>query len=428
MDKALCQVERLRGEITVPGDKSISHRAMMIGAISEGTTEILGYLDAADPRSTLACLRTLGADARLEGETLTIEGKGLHGFRQPPGPLDAGNSGTTIRLLSGILVGQRFPTKISGDQYLVRRPMKRIIDPLTEMGAQIVGTDKFTAPLRIFPPERLHGITYELPVASAQVKSAVLFAGLYAEGATTVVEHQPSRDHTERVLGLTHVHSNGSTEVTASGGMRIPARKFVVGGDPSSAAFFVVAALIAGDADILIRNVGVNPTRIGYLDLLATMGGRVTIENKRTAGGEPIADLAVRSSDLSSDVRLSGSLIPNVIDEIPILAVAGAFSNGLFEVRDAFELRNKECDRIAAVCENLRLMGIEVEEYEDGFAFEGGRQKLRPAEFDSFGDHRIAMSFGVAAANLPGSSLIKDSGCVDISYPSFWETLHHLTH
>ena len=425
MDKALRHVARLRGTVVVPGDKSVSHRAMMIGSIAEGTTEIIGSLDAADPRSTLACLRSLGVRTTLAGDTLTIEGNGLRGFREPQGVLDAGNSGTTIRLLSGILAGQRFPTQISGDQYLVRRPMKRIIDPLTEMGAHIVGTERFTAPLKIFPSDHLRGISYELPIPSAQVKSAVLFAGLYADGSTTVVEHHASRDHTERMLGLTPSRSNGETRVTVTGGTRIAARQFVVGGDPSSAAFFVVAALIAKDAEVLIRNVGVNPTRVGFIEVLTSMGGAITLENRRTVGGEPIADVAVKSSALASSVRLEGDLIPNVIDEVPILAVAGAFSHGSFEVRDAFELRNKECDRIGAVCENLRLMGVDVEEFEDGFAFQGGGG-LHSAPFDSYGDHRIAMAFGVAAASLQGESVIKDSECVDISYPSFWETLHRL--
>ena len=425
MDKPLRSVSHLRGEITVPGDKSISHRAMMIGSLAEGQTEISGFLDAADPRSTLECIRALGISATLNGDVLRIEGRGLHGYRQPNRMLDAGNSGTTIRLLSGILAGQKFPTQITGDQYLVRRPMKRIIDPLTEMGAQIVGTDKFTAPLKIFPAERLHGITYELPIPSAQVKSAVLFAGLFAEGRTTVEELQGSRDHTERMLGLTPVTSRDKTSVTVQGGTRIPAKQFIIAGDPSSAAFFVVAGLIAKNAEIIIRNVGVNPTRIGYLDILISMGGNISLENQRVIGGEPIADIIVKASLLHSNLTLKGAIIPNIIDEIPILAVAGAFAEGFFEVRDAFELRNKECDRIGAVCENLGLMGAEVEQFEDGFAF-SSKKGLIPADFDSFGDHRIAMAFGVASVNLEGDSLIKDSKCVDISFPAFWDTLHML--
>ena len=425
MDKILHQAQHLRGEITVPGDKSISHRAVMIGSLSEGITEVVGFLNAADPRSTLECINALGIETSLTPDTLRISGKGLHGYREPKALLDAGNSGTTIRLLTGILAGQKFRSTISGDQYLVRRPMKRIIDPLTEMGAHVVGTDKLTAPLKIFPSEKLHGITYELPIPSAQVKSAILFAGLFAEGTTTVVELQGSRDHTERMLGLTQTRTDSLINVAVVGGTRIPSKQFYIPGDPSSAAFFIVAGLIAHDAEIMIKNVGINPTRTGFLDVLHSMGGYIAIENERLIGGEPIGDLVVKSSALRSNVILEGEIIPNIIDEIPILAVAAAFAEGTFQVRGAYELRNKESDRIGAVCENLSLMGIDVEELEDGFAF-NSKSVLIPTSFDSFGDHRIAMAFGVAAVNLQGESTVKDSGCVDISFPAFWDTLHTL--
>ena len=425
MDKIVHPARHLRGEITVPGDKSISHRAVLIGSLSEGTTEVVGFLNAADPRSTLECVQALGIETTLTPEALHIIGKGLHGYRQPNAQLNAGNSGTTIRLLSGILAGQKFPSQISGDQYLVRRPMKRIIDPLTEMGAHVVGTDKLTAPLKFFPSEKLHGITYELPIPSAQVKSAILLAGLFAEGTTTVEESQGSRDHTERMLGLTTTRTKMKTNVSLVGGRQIPAKQFYIPGDPSSAAFFIVAGLIVQNSELMIKNVGINPTRTGFLDVLRSMGGNISIENERRIGGEPIGDILVKSSALRSNLILQGPLIPNIIDEIPILAVAAAFAVGTFEVREAFELRNKESDRIGAVCENLSLMGLDVEELEDGFAF-NSKSILIPATFDSFGDHRIAMAFGVAAANLQGESTIRDSGCVDISFPAFWDTLHTL--
>jgi len=425
MDKILHPARHLRGEISVPGDKSISHRAVMIGSLSEGTTEIAGFLNAADPRSTLECINALGIKTSLTSTTLRISGEGLHGYREPRALLDAGNSGTTIRLLTGILAGQKFPSIISGDQYLVRRPMKRIIDPLTEMGAHVVGTDKLTAPLKIFPSDTLHGITYELPIPSAQVKSAILLAGLFAEGTTTVVELQGSRDHTERMLGLTPTRTDSVIDVSVVGGKQIPAKQFYIPGDPSSAAFFIVAGLIAQNSEIMIKNVGINPTRTGFLDVLRSMGGNITVENERKIGGEPIGDIVVKSSALRSNIILEGAIIPNIIDEIPILAVAGAFAAGTFEVRGAYELRNKESDRIGAVCENLSLMGVDVEEVEDGFAF-NSKSVLIPSTFDSFGDHRIAMAFGVAAVNLQGDSTVKDSGCVDISFPSFWDTLHTL--
>ena len=426
MDRTLQPVKHLRGEIAVPGDKSISHRAILLGSLGEGTTEISGFLDAADPRSTLQCVRELGIETQLSSGILRIFGKGLHGYRAPASALDAGNSGTTIRLLSGILAGQRFPTVISGDKYLMRRPMKRIIDPLTEMGANIVGTDKFTAPLKIFPAEKLHGITYELPIPSAQVKSAILLAGLFAEGTTTVEENQQSRDHTERMLGLSTIVTKGKNSVSVTGGIRIPAGRFLVPGDPSSAAFFSVAALISRNAEVLIKDVGLNPTRTGFLEVLRSMGGDIRTENVRSIGGERVGDIVVKNSSLTFSTSLKGAIIPNIIDEIPILAVAAAFGRGRFEVHDAFELRNKESDRIGAVCENLSAMGVDVEEKEDGFTFDS-TTNLIPAAFDSFGDHRVAMAFGVAATALSGESIMKEAECVDISFPSFWNILQGLS-
>ena len=426
MDKTLQPAKHLRGEITVPGDKSISHRAILLGSLAKGTTEIAGFLDAADPRNTLLCVQAMGIETELSSGVLRIFGKGLHGYRAPASSLDAGNSGTTIRLISGILAGQKFPTVISGDQYLIRRPMKRIIDPLTEMGANIVGTEKFTAPLKIFPSEKLHGITYELPIPSAQVKSAILLAGLFAEGTTTVEENQQSRDHTERMLGLRTIARKGKNEVSVTGGMQVPAGRFLVPGDPSSAAFFIVAALISKNAEVLIKDVGLNPTRSGYIEVLRSMGGNIQTENIRTIGGEPIGDIVVKNSALSFSISLKGAIIPNIIDEIPIIAVAAAFGTGTFELHDAFELRNKESDRIGAVCENLIAMGVDVGETEDGFAFDS-KSNLIPAAFDSFGDHRIAMAFGVAATALSGESSVKEAECVDISFPSFWTTLQSLS-
>lgn len=425
MIKIISKAHSLRGEITVLGDKSISHRAVMIGGISEGTTEITGFLDAADPISTLSCYRAMGIDSEFVNGKLRIYGKGVNGLRQPAHILDAGNSGTTMRLISGILAGQKFPSSITGDQYLVKRPMKRIIEPLTKMGAKISSTEKFTAPLSFSPAGKLSAIDYELPIASAQVKSALLFAGLYAEGITRVIESEQSRDHTERMLNLKSETLNGKNVVSIEGGMKLTSREFIVPGDPSSAAFFVVAGLISDNSEIIIRNVGLNPTRTGYLNVLEQMGGKIRRENERTVSGEPIGDVVIKSSELQTDLVLRGNIIPNIIDEIPILSVAAVHALGKFEVRDAHDLRNKETDRIAAICHNLRLMGVEVEEYDDGFAFES-KKKLFASEFDSFDDHRIAMSFGIASLVLDGESKIEHAECVNISYPTFWETLHTL--
>ncbi len=425
MDNIVSKAKSLKGEISVPGDKSISHRSVMIGAISEGITEITGFLKAADPLSTISCFNSLGIEHKFDNEKLLIYGKGLYGLRQSSSMLDAGNSGTTIRLMSGILAGQKFSTTISGDQYLVKRPMKRIIDPLMKMGAKISATEKFTAPLSIQSVGNLNAIDYELPIASAQVKSAILFAGLYAKGTTRVVEHKASRDHTERMLNVIPEKQNGITTISINGGMKLKAKPFVVPGDSSSAAFFIVAGLIVPNSEIKISNVGLNPTRIGFLKVLKQMGANISIENEKLIGGEPLGELVVKSSDLKTNFILNGNIIPNVIDEIPILSIAAANAAGKFEVRDAQDLRNKETDRITAVCSNLRKMGLEVEEYSDGFAFES-KKDLLPSEFDSFDDHRIAMAFGIASLALNGESKIINSECVSISFPTFWETVHSL--
>ncbi len=425
MVKTILKTKGLHGEITVPGDKSISHRSVMIGGISNGTTRISGFLEAADPLSTLSCYKAMGIDVEVRGAEIFIHGKGIHGLQKPEAVLDAGNSGTTIRLMSGILAGQKFSSTITGDQYLVKRPMKRIIDPLMRMGAKISATEKFTAPLTILPVDRLHAIEYELPIASAQVKSAVLFAGLYADGVTRVIENEESRDHTERMLNLVSEKKEGKKIISISGGMNLPAKEFTVPGDPSSAAFFVVACLISKSSEILIKNVGLNPTRSGFLDILREMGAKISILNEKLTGGEPIGDIAVKSSELKTNLVLQGEIIPNIIDEIPILSIAALNASGRFEVRGAKDLRNKETDRIKALCHNIKLMGIEVEEYADGFAFES-KNNLYTADFDSFDDHRIAMAFGIASLNLNGESSIQNAECVSISYPTFWKTLEQL--
>ncbi len=425
MDKILTKAKHLRGELVVPGDKSISHRAVMIAALAEGTSEITGFLAAADPLSTIACFKALGVEYEISNDIVRVHGKGLLGLREPASMLNAGNSGTTIRLISGILAGQKFPTRISGDEYLVKRPMKRIIEPLMKMGARISSTEKFTAPLAISPVAKLNAIRYELPIASAQIKSAVLLAGLYAEGTTCVVETEQSRDHTERMLGLQSKKIDGKNCITVEGGMKLRSTQFAVPGDPSSAAFFIVAGLIVPHSEILIKNVGLNPTRIGFLSVLKKMGGQIEILDEKIVGGEPIGNILVKSSSLTTDFVVEGEIIPNIIDEIPILAIAAVFAKGKIIFKNAADLRNKECDRIKAVCNNFSLMGIETEESPDGFAFES-KIDVHTSEFNSFGDHRIAMSFGIASLALDGESKILDAGCVDISFPTFWQTLQIL--
>jgi 3-phosphoshikimate 1-carboxyvinyltransferase len=422
MDTRISKSNGLHGEIRVPGDKSISHRALMIGALADGTSEIHGLLDAADPRSTMHCLRKLGIEFERVGATLKVKGKGLHGFRASLNTLDAGNSGTTMRLLSGILAGQPFSTTITGDDSLRRRPMKRIIEPLSQMGATIESTPEKTAPLCIRGMFPLRPINYQMQIASAQVKSAILLAGLFADGTTRVYERARTRDHTERMLGLSVTRSSDSFAVEVKGGTLISAQQFQVPGDISSAAFFIAAALIVPKSEVRILNVGLNPTRTKILDLFRSIGGSVEVSRESIVAGEPFGDLLVKSSPLKGEVKLEGTDAAELIDEIPILAATLAVGGVSLQVRGASELRGKESDRIRAIVVNLRKLGLDVEEHPDGFAFQP-KNHLISAECDSFGDHRIAMAFGIAGLALEGEILIKGSECVDISYPGFWNQL-----
>ncbi len=415
----------LHGTFTVPGDKSISHRALLIGALANGTSQIRGLSGAADPVSTQDCLHALGVQIEEQSDVVQVKGKGLRGLTAASTVLDAGNSGTTMRLLAGILSGQKFASEISGDNSLRRRPMKRVIEPLTQMGARIHGTERFTAPLRIAPVDKLQAISYEMPFPSAQVKSALLFAGLYAEGTTHVMESVATRDHTERMLGLRVVDQGGKRIADVQGAMRIDPKEYVIPGDISSASFLIAAGLLVPHSELLIQNVGLNPTRTAVIDLFRQMGGKVTRQNLREVAGEPMGDIYVSTSELRTGFELSGSRVAATIDEIPILAVAAAYATGVFSVRGAQELRTKESDRIMAVVTNLRALGLDVEEYDDGFAFEG-KTELRGAVLQSFGDHRIAMAFAAAGLRARGETVIQDAECVSVSFPGFWETLKNL--
>jgi 3-phosphoshikimate 1-carboxyvinyltransferase len=423
VNQKLTPAQALHGTVTVPADKSIAHRALLIAALAEGDSEIAGFApDAADPRSTLRCLQTLGIHLTPTASKLAVHGRGLHGFHTPNRMLDAGNSGTTIRLITGILAGQPFVSSIGGDESLNRRPMRRIIDPLTEMGARIEASKNLTAPLTIYGRAPLRPLEYRMPVASAQVKSALLFAGLYADGLTRIIEPTPTRDHTERMLGLNVRESPSGKIIEVAGGTVIQPGRFFIPGDLSAAAFIIAAALIVPGSEIRMTNIGLNPTRARVLDIFRSLGGKIEVVDQRIVGAEPEGDLVVRSSTLSGSVDLRGSIVAELIDEIPILAVTAAFAEGSFVVRDASELRVKESDRIRAIVTNLRKLGLDVEEYEDGFAFQT-KKPLIGAEFESFGDHRIAMAFGIAGLAVQDGALVRDSECVDISFPRFWETL-----
>ena len=418
----------VHGVVSVPGDKSISHRYAMLTSIAEGDSHIRNYSTGADCHSTLACMGQLGVRHSFSEEdgvqVLTVHGRGTHSLKQAAATLDAGNSGSTIRMLSGILAAQPFATNITGDESLVKRPMKRIMAPLAEMGARIDATGGQFPPLAIHG-NPLKGIHYKLPVASAQVKSCVLLAGLYAEGETTVEESVVTRDHTEialRELGADITLMPRT--VTLRGGATLKARDLIVPGDISSAAFFLVAALITGASDLIISGVGLNPTRTALLDVLRAMGAQIKLLHVEEVNGELIGNLQVKSSRMLGGV-VEGATTAALIDEIPILAVLGAVSEKGLAVRNAGELRVKETDRIETIAQNLRAMGATVTTTEDGLDIPGG-QRLKAAELLSYGDHRIAMAFSVAALTADAPSIIHDSQAASVSFPEFFVTLKNI--
>jgi 3-phosphoshikimate 1-carboxyvinyltransferase len=425
MDKRISPASAVRGAITLPGDKSISHRYAMLASIAEGDSRILNYSTGADCRSTLNCMRALGVEITGEDTEFVVHGKGLDGLRAPAADLDAGNSGSTIRMLSGILAAQPFVTRIFGDESLSRRPMQRIMKPLAQMGAEIHAHEDKFPPLEI-RGSRLHPIDYTLPVPSAQVKTCVLFAGLFAEGETSVMEPIRSRDHSEIALREFGAELKAErSRITITGRPRLTGRDLIVPSDISSAAFFIVAALLVPGSQLVIRGVGLNPARSALLDLLTGMGAKLGIPQLESQNGELVGEIHVQHSGLTGGV-IDGALTAAVIDEIPILAVLGAATRDGLTIKDAGELRIKETDRIATVVDNLHRLGVAAEELPDGMIIPGGQQ-FRAAEFDSFGDHRIAMAFAVAALRAQGESVIRDAGAASVSFPEFWNTLARIT-
>lgn len=412
----------LKGEITIPGDKSISHRSVMFGSLAKGTTEITGFLEGADCLSTISCFRQMGIDIERTGDTVLVHGKGLRGLTAPNKVLDCGNSGTTTRLLSGILSPQAFDVTITGDESIQKRPMNRIIQPLTQMGADITSLENNgCAPLRICG-KKLHGIHYLSPVASAQVKSAILLAGLYAEGETRVTEPYLSRNHSE--LMLKQFGAQVSTQENTA--LIRPAKelygcKVDVPGDISSAAFFIAAGLMVPGSEILIKHVGINPTRSGILSVCQAMGGQISLLNEQYKTGEPTADILVRHSSLHG-TKIGGAVIPTLIDELPILAALACFAEGETVIQDAAELKVKESNRISAMAAGLSAMGANVTETEDGMVIRGGKP-LHGSTIESHFDHRIAMTFAVAGLCAEGETEVLDAECVNISYPGFYRDL-----
>jgi 3-phosphoshikimate 1-carboxyvinyltransferase len=415
----------ITGVLSVPGDKAISHRLAILGAIAEGTTVIRNFAASADCASTLECLQRLGVPIHRDGSTVRLRGCGLQGLQRPGRELDAGNSGSTVRFMSGLVAGFPFESTFIGDASLSRRPMKRVIDPLRRFGATIEAREDNYLPMTITGGV-LRPIEFTLPIASAQVKSSVLFAGLHAMGTTTVHEPVPSRNHTELALAEfgARIRTHANT-IEIEGNHPLRAKEFSVPGDVSSAAFFVAAALAVPNSKLLLTGVGLNPTRSGFIKMLEQMQAKVTVTQSSVAGSEPIGNIMAETSEIAG-TEVGGNWIPNVIDEIPMLAVLGTRTQAGMRIRDAAELRAKESDRIHAVAVNLRALGAEVEEFPDGL-FVPGRQTLRGGVVDSFGDHRIAMAFAVAGLFATGPVIIKDPACVAISFPGFFQALRRVT-
>ena len=419
--KTITKASNLRGEVTIPGDKSISHRSIMFGSIALGTTEVTGFLKGADCLSTIDCFRKMGVQIEDKPHSILVHGKGIRGLHAPSDTLNVGNSGTTTRLMSGILSGQSFSSVMSGDDSLNSRPMGRIMTPLNSMGANITSIQNNNcAPLKI-EPGTLHGIHYTSPVASAQVKSAVLLAGLYADGETSVTEPALSRNHTELMLQgfgayvTASFHTDGSATATIEPCKELYGQQIHVPGDISSAAYFIAAGLLTPGSELLVKNVGTNATRAGFLEVCKAMGADITFTDKSIQGGEPRADILVKASTLKGTV-IKGDIIPTLIDEIPIIAVMAACA----------ELKVKETNRIDTVTTNLKAMGADITPTEDGMIIEGGTP-LKGAAIQSYLDHRIAMSFAIAGLTAEGETTIQDSQCVDVSYPDFFSTLNKIT-
>ena len=410
-------INKIEGTLELPGDKSISHRAVMFASLAKGKSRIYNLSNGEDVNSTQKCFESLGIKIKIQSNFTEITGNGYMGLRKSLHDLDAGNSGTTTRLISGILVAQDFKSKIIGDESLSKRPMKRIISPLSLMGGKIQGSTNFTLPIEVFPVKEIHPINYEMPVASAQVKSAIILAGLHCNGITSITEKIPSRDHTERMLGLkSKIISTGKTAFVSKENYPEP-NDYFIPSDISTSAFFIVLTLLSKNSQLKVKNVSLNETRTGILKVLIAMGGKIEIDNIKQSSGEDYGDIIASSSELKNIV-IDQKIIPNIIDEIPILSIAGIFADGKFEIKNASELRGKETDRIKSICHNLKNLGLFVEEYEDGFSCSGTISNFHPT-FESFGDHRIAMAFGILSLLLKGGGKVDNFNCVNISNPNF---------
>jgi 3-phosphoshikimate 1-carboxyvinyltransferase len=425
MIQSFNKIDKVKGVLKIQGDKSISHRALLISSLANSKSYIKNISDSDDVKSTITCLRQLGIEIEFNEKESVVSGRGFKGFQKPGQLLDAGNSGTTARLLAGILAAQSFESIITGDASLCSRPMRRVIEPLTQMGSKIKSNDEGRLPLQILPAENLWAINYNMPVASAQVKSAILLAGLHLDEKTTVKESVQTRNHTENLLGLSVVREGSNIISSVSRSNYPEPKEYFIPGDISSAMFFIVLALLTNNSELIIKDISLNTTRIKCLSILKSMGGKIQIDERGVSNNEIFGDVIVKSSELSN-VQISNEIIPLIIDEIPILTIAGIFAEGNFELRGAAELRVKESDRIKAICANLLKLGLEVEEFDDGFSV-SGKMKQLSEPFDSFADHRIAMAFAIL------SSLMKDGGevegfeSVSISNPDFLKQLNSVS-
>ncbi len=419
------KVNSLNGTLTLRGDKSVSHRSVMFSAMADGVSTIKNCLMSEDLHSTINCFRALGCTIDVSDELIKVRGKGYKGFTAPDEFLDCGNSGTTTRLIAGILAPQSFNTTLIGDDSLSVRPMRRIVDPLNSMGADITVTDKGTLPMQIHGVESLNAIEYSMPVASAQVKSAVLLAGLFNEEPTCVIEKAKTRNHTETMLGLEVVEEAEIRKIYSSKKNYPEPADYLVPSDISSAAFFTVLALLTKNSEVIIKDVLLNPSRTGILNVLISMGADIKVADKKVSSGEEYGDLIIRSGELKN-VHIPSEIIPNIIDEIPVLSVAGLFAEGEFTLRGAEELRFKESDRIKALCDNYRLLGVDVEEYQDGFTISGGIKNSSEL-LQSYGDHRIAMTFAVLGSLSQQALRINDFECAAVSNPDFLDQLKSIS-
>ncbi len=425
MDTVLKSKNNIKGTFTVPGDKSISHRSVMLSSLAEGTSHISGFLTGEDCLSTVSCFKKMGVEIEIDGTNVTVHGKGLNGLTKPTETLDVGNSGTTLRLMTGILSAQKFESHITGDSSIQKRPMDRVNAPLSLMGASIKGCggEKLYAPLTV-EGKNLKAIEYTLPVASAQVKSAIILAGLYADGETTIIEPEATRDHTEIMLNYlgADIKKDGN-KITVKPVKELYAKDITVPGDISSAAYFMAAGAVCPSSDVTITNVGINPTRTGIITVLENMGADISILNERTVCGEKVADINVKTSKLKGTV-VEGDIIPKLIDEIPVIAVIACFADGKTVIKDAQELKVKESNRIKTVVGELKKFGADIEETDDGMIINGSKE-LKGTVVESHNDHRIAMSMAIAALMAEGETTIKNSECVDISFPNYFDILNN---